>query len=124
MATNIVYDKGEQLSLNVSGVTGSGTAGAMMSGDPGVIGQLPFVALTNEDADGNATCKFNGVADVSVMGETNADAGSAVAVGDILYFDAADTPRVNKDTTGVRFGYALEAVASGATSTIRVKIGY
>jgi len=33
--------------------------------------------------------------------------------------------KLNKDNTnGVRFGYALAAVSSGATATIRVKLGY
>jgi hypothetical protein len=48
-----------------------------------------------------------------------------VAIGDILYHEAAATPKVNKDNVaGIRFGYALQAVASGATTTIQVKIGY
>jgi hypothetical protein len=48
--------------------------------------------------------------------------GSAVALGDILYKDGAE---VNKDVTnGVRFGYALGAVESAATTTIEVLVGY
>ncbi|MFC5744821.1 capsid cement protein [Actinomadura rugatobispora] len=125
MATNRVYEHGTQFEANVSGVTGTGDGGLVMSGDPVVIGQLPGVALTTEDADdGMATIQTDGVFDLPVKGETTTNA--AIAVGAIVYYDAAATPhKLNADSTnGVRFGYALEAVSSGATTTIRVKIGY
>lgn len=120
MATNITFESGDQLDVVCS------QPAAPAANDPVLVGQIPGVALTNERADGTTTVKFNGVAELSVKGETNADAGSAVAVGDILYYDAADADpvKVNKDTTGVRFGYALGAVGAGATAVIPVKIGY
>ncbi len=94
------------------------------SGDPVVAGQIPGVALTAEDTNGVTTVAVNGAFNLSVKGENNAG-NSAVAVGDILYYEAGQTPPVNKDgTAGIRFGYALAAVASGATTTIPVKIGY
>lgn len=96
-----------------------------VSGDPVICGQIPGVALTNKDAvDNLTTIALNGAFLLSVKGETTTDA--AIAVGDILYYDTAATPhKINKDNTnGVRFGYALAAVASGATTTIPVKIGY
>ncbi|MFD0855794.1 DUF2190 family protein, partial [Actinomadura adrarensis] len=100
--------------------TGSGPSGVIKSGDPGVLGQLPFVALTDEDADGFATAKFNGTADLLVDAEA-----AAVNPGDLLYFDAADPNKINNSSAGnVRFGYALGAVGNGATGTITVKIGY
>ena len=49
---------------------------------------------------------------------------SAVAVGDILYYVNADTPKISKKNTGVRYGYALQTVGSGSTATIRVLLGY
>jgi predicted RecA/RadA family phage recombinase len=120
MATNVVFEEGDQFSANVSGVTGSGGSGVILSGDPGVLGQLPFVALTDEDADGIATIKTNGVADLFVDAEA-----AAVNPGDLLYFDAADSNKINNSSSGnVRFGYALGSVGNGATGTIRVKIGY
>jgi hypothetical protein len=67
--------------------------------------------------------KTDGVATFSVKG-IDGGGSSAVAVGDILYYVNADTPKISKKNTGVRFGYALEAVSSGSTATIRVKIGY
>ena len=120
MATNIVFEDGDQLRANVSGVTGSGASGVIVSGDPGVLGQLPFVALTDEGADGYATIKCNGVADLFVDAEA-----AAVNPGDLLYFDAADANKINNASSGnVRFGYALGSVGNGATGTIPVKIGY
>jgi len=94
------------------------------SGDPVLCGQIPGVALENEDSAGVTTVAVNGCFRLSVKGE-NAGGNSAVAVGDILYYEAGQTPPVNKDATnGVRFGYALGTVGSGATATIAVKIGY
>ena len=124
MATNRVFEHGTQFEADVSGVTGTGDGGLVVSGDPVVIGQLPGVALTDEDDDGNATVQTDGVFDLSVKGETTVDA--AIAVGAIVYYDSAATPhKLNADSAnGVRFGYALEAVTSGATTTIRVKVGY
>lgn len=120
MATNIIFEDGDQVAVNVSAVTGSGAGGLVQSGDPGVLGQLPFVALTDENADGIATVKFNGVAELFVDAEA-----AAVNPGDLLYFDAADANKINNASSGnVRFGYALGSVSNGATGTIRVKIGY
>lgn len=94
------------------------------SGDPVICGQIPGVALTNEDSNGVTTVAVDGTFDLLVKGETTTDA--AIAAGDILYYDTAATPhKINKDNTnGVRFGYAGAAVASGATATIPVRVGY
>lgn len=120
MATNIIFEDGDQLRVNVSGVTGSGASGVIMSGDPGVLVDVPFVALTDEGTDGFATVKFNGVAELFVDAE-----GGNVVPGTILYFDAADANKINDASSGnKRFGYSLGSVTSGATGTISVKIGY
>lgn len=118
MAKNFTYMWSESLPLVCS------QPATPQSGDPVICGQIPGVALTPKDTNNVTTVALNGVAELLVKGETTTDA--AVAVGDILYYDAAATPhKVNKDNTnGVRFGYALAAVASGATTTIPVKIGY
>lgn len=95
-----------------------------VSGDPVLCGQIPGVALTEKDANSQNTVALNGAFRLSVKGE-NAGGNSAVAVGDIIYYEAGQTPPLNKDATnGVRFGYALATVSSGATATIAVKIGY
>jgi len=122
MATNQVYDEADQIPLNVSAVNGSGVGDLVKSGDPGVVGDLPFVALTDEDASGNATCKTNGAYNFAVRGH-DGTANAAIAQGAIVYWDNTNG-ELDVATSGKRFGYALAAVASGATSTIPVKIGY
>lgn len=117
MATNIVFEDGNCLDLAAT------DPATPASGDPLVVGQIPGVAQTKERADGNTSVKTNGVATLSVKG-VDQSANSAVAIGDILYYVAADTPKISKKNTGVRFGYALGTVTSGATATIPVKIGY
>ncbi|WP_433329987.1 capsid cement protein [Spirillospora sp. CA-294931] len=119
MATNIVHEHGDQLVRKIT-VPASGAK----SGDPVLCGTRPGVALTDQDANGFATVKFNGSADLLVKGETTTNA--AIAEGDVLYYDPAATPhKINKDSAnGVRYGYAAAAVASGATKTITVDIGH
>lgn len=117
MAKNKVFDRGTKLSLVCSDPT------TPASGNPVLIGQIPAVAVTDERADGTTSVDTEGVFDLSVKG-VDGSGNSAVAVGDILYYVAADTPKLSKKATGVRYGYALEAVASAATTTIRVKLGY
>jgi predicted RecA/RadA family phage recombinase len=115
MATNTVHELGTNLEVVIAGV---------VSGDPVVVGQVPGVAETTPEATTNRlvmqTC---GVYNLSVKG-IDGVGNAAVAGGDILYFVKADTPKLSKKATGVRYGYALDAVVSGATTTIRVKIGY
>ena len=93
------------------------------SGNPVRIGAFCGVAVTDESAGGNATGETTvlteGVVKVSVHG-VNAGGNSAVALGDKIYYTDGDTPVLNKKTTGVLFGYALETVTSGGTSTIAV----
>ena len=119
MAKNRKRANGRNLSLDVSGVAGSGAAGLVKSGDPVVVGELPGVALTDEDADGLATVDTRGVYDLAV------DAAADMAPGDVVYFAAGDTPRLSDTNTGARFGYVLEEVtAAGGSQTVEVRIGY
>lgn len=120
MATNIVYEEGDQLECAPTAPTST----TIQAGQACLLGKLPGVALTKADDTvgngGRCTVKFNGVANLAVKGETTVNA--AIAAGDIIYLDGTV---LNADSTnGVRFGYALEAVGSGATTTIKVKIGY
>jgi len=117
MATNEVYADGNQLALAATDPT------TPASGDPVVVGQIPGVALLNEQSDGKTTIKMNGVFSLSVKG-VDGSGNAAVDAGDIIYYVAADTPKLSKKATGVRFGYALATVGSGATATIQVKVGY
>jgi len=92
-------------------------------GGPARLGQLPMVCIVTEGTDGIGTYAIQGVYDLSVKA-IDAGGNSAVAVGDIIYYTDADTPPLSKKATGVRFGYALEAITSGSTDTINVLIGY
>jgi predicted RecA/RadA family phage recombinase len=97
-----------------------------VSGDAVVIGQIPGVATNNKDADGETVVALGDGqtrADLSVTG-IDGVGNSAVAIGDIIYFVAGDTPALSKKATGVRFGYARQALTSGSTGTISVQIGY
>lgn len=115
MAINEVYEKADTLYETVPS--------GKVSGDPVVVGQIPGVCLIDRDAAGKATITRIGAHTLSVKG-IDGGGNSAVAVGDILYYTEADTPKISKKATGVRFGYADEAVTSGATATIRVILGY
>lgn len=107
MATNMVHDTGNQLEV---------VRAATVSGDAIAIGQLPGVALTSSEAVTNkVTLKTDGVFRIPVLGP--------VAVGALLYVVDA-TKVVSTVNTGVRFGYALDAIAGATTTTIRVKLGY
>lgn len=117
MARNLIFEDGTQLALAAT------DPATPASGDPVVVGQIPGVALIAEGSDGLTTIKTDGVATLSVKGH-NGSSNTAIAAGDIVYYNSGATPKVNVNSSGVRFGYALEAVTSGATSTIRVKIGY
>jgi predicted RecA/RadA family phage recombinase len=122
MATNLYMNESRYL-------VGAATAPATpSSGDPVLLGQIPGVALTTEAEGGNATGQTTidtaGIYNLSVKGE-NAGGNSAVAIGDIIYYEAGEAPPLNKDATnGVRFGYALGTVGAGQTGTIPVKVGY
>jgi len=123
MTSTVVYDDANQLPLVCT------DPATPVEGDPVLVGQIPGVALTNEIADatdplnGYTSVKLNGAANLSVKG-IDGVGNSAVAVGDILYYVVADTPKLSKKNTGVRYGYALGIVGLGATANIDVKIGY
>lgn len=118
MATNKVYTAPPALSVVCSDPT------TPASGDPVRFGTLTGVAIQDEGEGGNATgyttMDFSGSAwNLSVKG-IDGSGNSAVAVGDALFYVDADTPKLSKKATGYFFGFALEAVSSGATTTIKV----
>lgn len=105
MALNRAYANARKLQFAVpSGV---------VSGDPVVVGQIPGVALTDRNSDGLASVDMGGAYHLEVEGTPT--------LGGIIYYHSGTLNMTSSG--GVRFGYALEAVASG-TGTIPVKIGY
>lgn len=122
MAPNQIFEHGRHLSLVASHPT------TPASGKPLRVGQMTGVAAVNESAGGNASgftsIDFGpAVYDLSVKGVD--DAGNvAVAVGDQLFYVDSDigsgTGFLSKKLSGYFYGFALEAVDSGATDTIRV----
>ncbi len=128
MAKNIVHEDGHQVDRVITEPGGTYKPGeTAKSGDPVLCGQRGGVALIDELSNGKATVKFRGTALLTVHAQ-GAGGGSAIAPGDIAYFDAApggSNPVINKDATnGVRFGYFTEALASGQTGQQHVDIGY
>lgn len=117
MATNAAFGgKADQLSLPVDDNTGSGTAGAVLSNDPVVVGSLNGVALTDQGAEGNvadnATVALDGAFNLNVDGEVS-------NVGDPVYHDGSATLTV-VSTDGL-YGHALETKGAGE-GVIAVKI--
>jgi len=107
----MIYKDGEQLLF--AGQTGK------VSGDPFVVGQIPAVAMTSADANGNVVGRMVGVFSLSVKA-IDGVGNSAVVIGDKIYYVSTDTPKLNKKATGVLFGYALEGITAGTTATIKV----
>jgi predicted RecA/RadA family phage recombinase len=94
------------------------------SGDPVVVGAFLGKAQTDADATTNvATVDLDAdFHNFSVKGVIAGPANSAVVQGDKIYYNAAHTPKLDKDNTGTEFGIAWEPVGSGLTATIGVKI--
>lgn len=94
---------------------------AMLSGYPAMKGGLKIVCSGATDAAGNVAGETEGVFDLSVKA-VNDSGNSAVAIGDQIFYNANDTPKLSKKQGGRFFGYALEAITSGSTATINVKL--
>lgn len=115
MSQNEIYDLADSIGLPV--------ASGVVSGDPVMVGFMPGVAMQTRgtDTSGEATVKMRGAHDLSVKG-VNEAGNVAIGIGDPIFYTVGDTPKLNVKPTGKFFGYALEAIDSGATSTIRVRI--
>ena len=81
---------------------------------------LPGVAELDAKASGDLIpCSIVGVHKLPVTGKGVADAGTAIAFGDVVFYDTA-TEVINIDTGEVRYGIALGAVPSGTIVEIPV----
>lgn len=119
MAKNIRYDKEAVPCIELTVPVGT------VSGDPVEFGSLLHgMALTTRDSNGKATVKLNClyIAEFTVEAKV-AGGNSAVALYDVLYFDTAETIKINKDgTNGYPFGVALGTVSSGSSGAINVAV--
>lgn len=116
----IVHELGEQIDAKLSQPASGGKVG-----DPGLVGDMPCILYTDQDANGMATVRFQGVHRFLVHG-ANAGGNAAIAANDPAYYDAAPgggNPFINADATnGKRFGTFLDAVTSGGKVVVRVRI--
>lgn len=108
----MVYKAGRHITV----AKASKTAGQTVALGTGLTG----VCLTDTDADGNVVIDTQGVYDLAVKGH-NGSANTAVAVGDKVYLTDGEA-FLDVDATAVFFGYALEAVTSGSTTTVMVRL--
>lgn len=95
-----------------------------VSGDPVILGlttsKLPGVAVTDRDADGEATVERDGSFDLQCKA-IDSSGNSAIAKYDPIYYHDADTPKLSKKaTSGILYGWANSTLASGATGTVEV----
>lgn len=128
MAANKALERAVAVNLAVpSGV---------LSGDPLMVGDLAAVAETDySSTSGQASLSFEGAYFLSVTAVSTLSpaSGAAIKPGDAIYLKGGSTDSTTNCTTGgtlcvdasgsVFFGNALDAITSGATATIRVRLG-
>jgi len=116
MATNRIQGKGSVLQAT------NGSGADIVSGQPMLIGDQGLAGVCLEDianaAAGSVELPPGVVFDYPVKGH-NGTANAAVAVGDKVYYTAGEA-FCDVDSAATLFGYALEAVVSGATTTVEV----
>ena len=115
MATNQIMKPGYQMTVVVT------DPAAPNSGDPVRFGLLTGVALLDEGAGGAGATETvvdfgPGVWDLPVTDEV----GGGVAVGDVVFYKDGIDGLTNDPSSTYFFGYALEAVGIGATTTVNV----
>lgn len=116
----IVHELAEQIDATLTQPASGGKVG-----DPGLVGDMPCILYTDQDADGKATVRFQGVFRFLVHG-ADGSGNAAIAANAAGYYDAAPgggNPNLNIDATnGKRFGTILDAVTSGGKTVVRVRI--
>lgn len=113
MAKNEIYRHGDALPWPVPAGTKSGDF--VLLGDQGLFG----VAITDRDADGNATVRHEGVWALPVGTTTAAD------IGDKVYAVAANgtlTPTAGTEPANVHVGWFMSAKGTTAGEVVHVKL--
>lgn len=111
MATNRVYENGKYLQFACD------YPATPASGDPVLVGGMPGVAETAEQADGLTSVDLGPA--VYTLPVT---AVGAIAQGNRLYATQASPVVISNNPSGVPFGFALGAIAGGQTANINVKV--
>jgi predicted RecA/RadA family phage recombinase len=112
MAKNRVYEDAEQLTLPVIAGT--------VSGSPVIAGMLVGVALTNRDANGNATVQVgDGAWNVTVTAAGN------ITIGQPIYITSATYALTDAASAGKQlFGHALTTSTGAGAKTITVRAAH
>jgi len=148
MALNEIDARGERFQILATGATAANSGVGPNSGDPLILGlahspsaSLAVVCLTNYTppgslpATGYVSVSAVGIYALSVAAKTSINPGNGVAInpGDLVYADGGMLDTTDgllygftlnaNSTTGWKFGRAMDAITSGQTATIRVRIG-
>lgn len=105
-----MHQKGDIIDLTIASVS---------SGEPVGVGAIVGTAENDTHTDGTVPVNVRNVFKHNVYGH-DGTIDAAVAVGDAIYLDLA-AKTLDVDTGNTLFGYALAAVASGATTEIAIK---
>ena len=109
--------KGERITI-------TGPSGGLSAGDPYVVGNIPCVACVDIAEGETGAAMTEGVFGLTLdADDLTTSGGLAIGVGDTIYYDASETPKLNVCSSGnVKFGYALEAVGKGLTLLANCKL--
>jgi predicted RecA/RadA family phage recombinase len=115
MATNFRHQ-----GVVVQGTNGSGSA--IVSGQPILLGDQGIAGICLEDIANAAagSVQIEGVFDYPCKGH-NGTTSAAIAAYDKVYYTAGEA-FCDTDSSASLLGYALEAVSSGSTTTVKVLI--
>jgi predicted RecA/RadA family phage recombinase len=109
MAKNILVERDDSAQLPVIAGT--------VSGSPVIVGMLVGIALTDRDANGNASVKFNCRATVTVTAAAN------ITIGEPIFITSATYALTDAAGAGKQvFGHALSTSTGAGSKTIAVKV--
>lgn len=105
-------------------ITVTGPSGGLSAGDPYVVGNIPCVMCVDVAEGETGAAMTTGVFNLTLKADDlTTSGGVAIAAGDIVYYDASETNKLNLLATGnVKFGYALEPVGKGLALLANCKL--